>query len=96
MWNPFFFVAFPPQVFGFLSGLTMLASMPLQFLNVPMYNYIAANGDFAVMNYIFVGLFIVFLSLPVVVYIILIKSPEKNKQRYIKKISTSEPSSTRL
>jgi len=58
-------------------------SIPVQFLNVSIYNYIVKNGnDFAVMNYMFVGLFAIYFLLPVMVYIIVLKYPEKNLRRY--------------
>ena len=62
--------------------------MPTQFINIPMYEYIVENDDFAVMNYIFVILFFGFFALPIMIYVILIKYPEKNKRRYSKETYT--------
>ena len=91
MWNPLFLVTFPPQFFGAIYGITGLASVPTQYINIPMYDYIDNNDNgFAVMNYIFVPICSTFFALPVIVYILQMKYPEKNRERYYK-ISASVP-----
>ena len=84
LWNPVFFVAFPPTLFGFVTGFHLLATMPSQFINLVMYNFIVENDDFAIMNYIFVILFAGTLLIPFLMYLTLMKYPEKHKLRYLK------------
>ena len=51
-----------------------------------MYDYIVAHGnDFAIMNYVFVALWILFLcTLPTLIYITLVRHPETNRRRYFR------------
>ena len=35
--------SFPPAFFGFMYGITTIATTPMQFVNIPMYNYIQDN-----------------------------------------------------
>ena len=35
--------SFPPTFFGFMYGITTIATTPMQFVNIPMYNYIQDN-----------------------------------------------------
>merc|ERR1719431_368754 len=45
MFSPLFLQGFPPQFFSFIFGLTLLGSLPFQYLNIPMFNFISDNPE---------------------------------------------------
>jgi len=47
-----------------------------------MYDYISANDDYSMMNYVFVFICSLLFSLPILVYIVLIKHHDTNRDRY--------------
>jgi len=67
--NVTYYYVFPPTHFGLVSGLLTLTSIPIQFINVPMFSFIQNNDyDFQTMNFVMAGLCSLVFLFPVVIW----------------------------
>ena len=60
---------FPPTHFGLVQGILTLTSIPVQFINVPLFKYIQENNyDFQTMNFVLAGLSTLLFLYPLVIW----------------------------
>ena len=98
MWNPLFLAVFPPQFFGIVFGIAALGSVPTQYINIAMYEYINKHEDgFALMNNVFVIIFSLVVGIPFLLYLLIrypreISQPESNSESESESESEAESS----